>query len=48
MQKYEFPKRLRLLSSNVEQAAKELERLQARINGQMAQADAILNRVRRR
>lgn len=42
MQKYEYPKRLRLLSSNVEQAAKELERLQARINGQMAQADADL------
>lgn len=42
LDKYDFPKRLRLLQSNVEQATKELERLQARVASQMAQADADL------
>lgn len=43
LDKYDFPKRLRLLQSNVEQAAKELERLKARVASQMAQADADLD-----
>ena len=42
LDKYDFPKRLRLLQSNVEQAIKELERLKARVASQMAQADADL------
>lgn len=42
LDKYDYPKRLRLLQSNVEQASKELERLKARVASQMAQADADL------
>ncbi len=42
LDKYDYPKRLRLLQSNVEQAAKELERLKARVASQKAQADADL------
>lgn len=42
LDKYDYPKRRRLLESNVEQATKELERLKARVASQMAQADADL------
>jgi HlyD family secretion protein len=41
--KYDFPKRVRILESAVEQALKEQERLKARIAAQLAQAEADLN-----
>ncbi|MBC8002086.1 MAG: efflux RND transporter periplasmic adaptor subunit [Opitutaceae bacterium] len=42
LQKYDYPKRVRLLESNVEQAAKELERLKLRSAAQVSQYEADL------
>ena len=42
LQKYDYPKRVRLLESNVEQAEKELERLKLRSAAQISQYEADL------
>ena len=43
LQKYDYPKKVRLLESNVEQAAKELERLKLRSAAQISQYEADLH-----
>jgi len=43
LQKFDYPKKLRLLEANLDQSKKELERIKARSSAQIAQVEADLN-----